>query len=50
MGKNGLLERLTDRSVADAPVSRADGVNSIYFTGANVLPTLQGGIFIFKYP
>lgn len=41
---------MTDRSVADALVPWVDGVNSIYFTGASVLPTPQGGIFIFKYP
>lgn len=36
--------------MADALVPWVDGVNSIYFTGASVLPTPQGGIFIFKYP
>ncbi len=39
-----------DRSVADALVPRVDGVNSLYFTKANVLPTPQVALFSFKYP
>ncbi len=36
--------------MADALVPRVDGVNSLYFTKANVLPTPQVALFSFKYP